>query len=99
MEKGGRLLVDIVIEDVDKSWLDGLPGGWTKNSNFYYDGFKKHTYNEEGEITDYAFDVVEPVDEADYTSHIAPPVDSEGVPTGDPAVYHRLHKIFGHPSY
>jgi len=90
MEKGGRLLVDIVLEDVDKDWPDTIPGGWTSNSQNYWDGVSRHEYDEFGALVTNAYTVIEPVDEAAYLAHLP---DQEN---GDPAVYHRVHVIFGH---
>ena len=97
MEKGSRFLVDVIVEDVDKGWIDGLPGGWTKNSNMYWDGITQHGYDENGQIIGNAYEVETPVDEAEYTTHIPPPVDENGNPTGDSATYNRMHGYLGHP--
>ena len=39
------------------------------------------------------------MDQVEYTKHIPPPVDENGDPTGDPATYHLLHGMLGHPVY
>ena len=87
MEKGGRFLVDVLLKDEDKSWVDEMPGGWTKNSLFNWDAV--------GDLVP-----VTPVDESEYLSHIPDTIlyDEEGEPIGtEPAVYHRMHKYQGHP--
>ena len=64
--KSSRYLVDLIIQDVDKTWLDGLPGGWTKNANYHIDD------------ATLAVTIDTPMDEPEYMKH--QPDDEEGNP-------------------
>ena len=91
----GLALVDMLVPD---DWPVGaIPGGWLNDSSHLWDGVTQDIRDEEGELVESALTTETLTDEVQYTKHVPPPTDEDGVPTGDPAVYHRIHKIFGWP--
>ena len=56
-EKGGKVLVDCIVADVDSEWVDGLPGPWNKTANYHIDDTTL-------EVT-----IDTPMDEPEYMKH------------------------------
>ena len=91
----GRVLAEFV---ADNDWPIGdIPVGWQSNASYLWNGVSQNHVDEEGDFQS-GMAMEQKTIQPAYTNHIPPPVDENGDPTGDPAVYHRLHKYAGWPS-
>jgi hypothetical protein len=94
MANGGLSLCEFIAAD---DWPIGdIPGGWRANASYIWDMVSQHWIDDQG-VLHYAMTPELITDKAEYTLHIPAPVDDNNDPTGEPAVYGRLHMFQGWP--